>query len=209
MSSYLPGRSCADTTRTIVKTSAAKASALRAKIPSIAQKVAIAFLSMVLMMSLHGVFASNANAQEIESLTAKQLERVLENAGLSPNMRIDSKTGAPVAIGKVGEFNFVVRSLNCSGTPKACSEFLLFANFPLGRALSVNDMLAVNNYNESNVFGRAYVLRSSGESGEVGIDYVIELGGGVSMDHIESNLSRWGDVVAAFIQNMVASPAAS
>jgi len=75
--------------------------------------------------------------------------------------------------------------------------------------LSVADLVAVNNYNESQVFGRAYVLRSSGESGEVGVDYVIELGGGVSKEHIEENVARWADVVAAFIQTMTSSTTGS
>jgi len=147
------------------------------------------------------------NAQTIEALTADDIEQILTEAGLPPSMRTDSSNGAPVAFATVGETEFTVRAMNCSGRPLACRELLFFANFELGRQLTVGDFVSINNFNESNVFGRAYVLRSAAPAGEVGIDYVIELDGGVSKDHITSNVERWGDVVAAFIESFTASPA--
>lgn len=152
---------------------------------------------------------NTARAQTLSALTAEELEQVLSDAGLSPEMKTNSANNAPVALGTVGEHNFTVRSMNCSGNPKACSEFMFFANFQLNRPITVGDFVAINNYNETQVFGRAYVLRSSGRSGEVGIDYVIELDGGVSLDHVTQNVERWGDVVTAFIESMTASPAGS
>lgn len=155
------------------------------------------------------LLATSAAAQSIDSVNADELQSILENAGLNPELSIDSSSGAPVAVAELGDYKFFVRAMNCSGTPKSCSELMFFANFPLGRALSVQDLVAVNNYNESQVFGRAYVLRSSGQNGEVGVDYVIELAGGVSKDHIEENVARWADVVAAFIQTMTGSQTGS
>ncbi len=147
------------------------------------------------------------HAQSIEALTADDIEQILTEAGLNPSMRTDSSNGAPVAFATLGETEFTVRAMNCSGRPPLCRELLFFANFELGRKLTVGDFVSINNFNESNVFGRAYVLRSAAPAGEVGIDYVVELDGGVSKDHITSNIERWGDVVAAFIESFTASPA--
>jgi len=141
-------------------------------------------------------FTNNAAAETIASVSAEQLQAALDTAGLSPTMLSDAATGAPVASGAAGEFSFFVRALSCSGAPAACEDLIFFANFDLGRAATPNDYRIVNSFNDSQVFGRAYVLESKNQ---VGVDYVIELGGGVSEDHLAENISRWTDVIAAFV----------
>ena len=165
--------------------------------------------SILLIATLMLGLLTPAHAQTIESLTADELETVLSQAGLSPQMKTDSTNNAPVAFGQVGEYEFTVRAMNCGGSPQACGELMFFANFNLGRQLTVRDFFPINQFNESQVFGRAYVLMSSGENGEVGVDYVIELNGGVTKDHVTQNVERWSDVVTAFINSMTASPAGS
>ncbi|MEK7264696.1 MAG: YbjN domain-containing protein, partial [Pseudomonadota bacterium] len=54
----------------------------------------------------------------------------------------------------------------------------------------------INRFNDSQVFGRAYLIPGRNQ---VGVDYVIELDGGVTMDNITRNVSRWADVINAFI----------
>jgi hypothetical protein len=44
---------------------------------------------------------------------------------------------------------------------------------------------------------------------EVGVDYVIELEGGVAADHISTNIARWVDVIDAFIAHFSAGAAGS
>ncbi|GJL90450.1 MAG: hypothetical protein DHS20C04_01090 [Hyphococcus sp.] len=141
--------------------------------------------------------ASNAvRAQTLGSLTGDQLEDILSAADLSPSMMADSATGAPVATGKAGQFDFYVRALSCSGSPSACETLVFFANFELGRTVTANDYRLVNSFNDSQVFGRAYVLEGTSE---VGVDYVIELNGGVTENHLSQNISRWADVISAFV----------
>jgi len=147
------------------------------------------------------LFAQGAAAELRESVTAAELKSILEAAGMNPTLLADQTTGAPVAIGKAGEVEFVVRALDCSGTPAACENLLFFANFRLGRALTVRDYQIVNWFNESQVFGRAYVIPARNE---VGVDYVIELGGGVAKTHLEQNVQRWTDVIGAFIAKFTA-----
>lgn len=146
------------------------------------------------------------SAQVVEAVDAEQLETALAEAGLNPNMMSDSATGAPVAHGQAGDFTFFVRALGCSGEPMACENLVFFANFELGRAASPDDYRTVNNFNDSQVFGRAYVLE---RQAQVGVDYVIELGGGVTPDHLAENIGRWADVIAAFVDSFREGAAAS
>ncbi len=137
-----------------------------------------------------------AAAETIGAVTAEQLEAALSDAGLGPTMLEDASTGAPVANGRAGEFSFFVRALECSGKPAACENLVFFANFDLGRTATAQDFRIVNDFNDGQVFGRAYVLE---DKNQVGVDYVIELGGGVSEDHLSQNVSRWADVIGAFV----------
>jgi len=152
------------------------------------------------------VLFSTAQAQNIEAVTADELEAALSEAGLSPTIIADANTGAPVGSGKVGEFGFFVRALSCSGSPAACEDLMFFANFDLGRAAIEKDYRIVNSFNDSQVFGRAYIIESKNQ---VGVDYVIELGGGVSKNHLSENLSRWSDVIAAFVNKFTQGSASS
>ncbi len=140
--------------------------------------------------------AATASAQNLTAVTAAQLEEILADAGLNPEMTEEAATRAPVASGRVGDISFWVRALDCSGAPKACENLVFFANFTLGREATPQDFRIVNSFNDSQVFGRAYVIPGRGE---VGVDYVIDLGGGVAMDHITGNVARWADVLGAFI----------
>lgn len=152
------------------------------------------------------LWSGGVSAQTLSAVTADQLENVLASADLNPSMMADSKTRAPVATGRAGQFDFYVRALSCSGAPTACETLVFFANFKLNRAATANDYRIVNSFNDSQVFGRAYVLE---ESGEVGVDYVIELGGGVTEEHLSQNIGRWADVIATFVDKFRAGAAAS
>lgn len=83
---------------------------------------------------------------------------------------------------------------------------MFFANFDLGRDVSSGDYRAVNKFNESQVFGRAYVIE---RQSQVGVDYVIELGGGVTEEHLAENIGRWADVISAFVEKFREDQAAS
>jgi len=152
------------------------------------------------------MWSASASAQIVDSVSGEQLESALSAAGLSPTMMEDSASGAPVANGTAGEFSFFVRALSCSGAPQACENLVFFANFDLGRPASASDYRIVNSFNDSQVFGRAYVLANQNQ---VGVDYVIELGGGVTEEHLSENIGRWSDVISAFFAKFREGAAAS
>jgi hypothetical protein len=137
-----------------------------------------------------------ALAQTTSAVTSAELEQILGDAGLSVGVIEDAASGAPVASAQVGNVQFWVRGMECSGAPQACGTLIFFANFPLGRPIVQKDYEIVNRFNDSQVYGRAYLL--SGRD-EVGVDYVIELEGGVTADHLAANIGRWADVIGAFI----------
>jgi len=139
---------------------------------------------------------SSAAGQVLDSVNGDQLSAALSAAGLSPTMIEDAATGAPVARGAAGDFGFFVRALSCSGKPPACENLVFFANFDLGRSVTTKDYRIINSFNDSQVFGRAYILENQNQ---VGVDYVIELGGGVSPEHLAQNINRWADVISAFV----------
>lgn len=134
-----------------------------------------------------------------DSMGADEIAAMLEGAGFSTTMMSDKDNGAPVAVARLGQINFVVRALDCEGRPPSCSQLLFFANFNLGRSITGDDYKIVNDFNDSSYEGRAYVLEGSGE---IGIDYIIDLTGGVTAAHVESRLSRWQEVVARFLAEM-------
>lgn len=146
-----------------------------------------------------------AAAQMKTAVTGAELETILSDAGLSVTMIEDADTKAPVAHVEAGGIQFWVRALDCAGTPKACSTLVFFANFELGRPTAQGDYEIVNRFNDSQVFGRAYLI--PGRS-QVGVDYVIELDGGVSMENVTRNIARWADVINSFIGHF-SSPAAT
>ncbi|MFZ5618687.1 MAG: YbjN domain-containing protein [Pseudomonadota bacterium] len=137
-----------------------------------------------------------AAAQTKNSVTAAELEEILGDAGFPVDVIEDAESGAPVANVQADNVQFWIRALDCAGAPKACSTLVFFANFELGRASTPKDYEVVNRFNDSQVFGRAYLLPGRNQ---VGVDYVIELDGGVSMDNITRNIGRWADVINAFI----------
>ena len=157
--------------------------------------LAAAIIAAPMMALAAGVVPAAAGT--IDAVDAEQLEAALDAAGLSPAMLSDSASGAPVAHGSAGAFSFFVRAMGCSGEPPACDTLMFFANFELGRDVSPADYRAVNAFNDSQVFGRAYVLE---RQSQVGVDYVIELGGGVTPDHLAENIGRWADVISAFVE---------
>jgi hypothetical protein len=164
--------------------------------------VASAALSLALAAGFTGAAAQDVT----KGLTADALEALLDNANMSPDIVEDRETGAPVAIGQIGQINFVVRALDCEGRPQVCSQLLFFANFDLGRDATEDDYRIVNDFNDSSVEGRAYVLE---DTKQIGVDYYIDLTGGVTDEHVTSRLNRWQGVIEGFLQEMRAASTGS
>ena len=161
-------------------------------------------MKILAVMAAAAAATSGAFAQDMrpvrETMTGRQIEAALAEAGLSPTLIKDKRTGDPVAAGTLpGGMIFVARGIECEGAPKACQQVVLFANFDLGRDVTDQDFRIVNGFNDSNANGRAYVLPSKSQ---IGVDAVIDLTGGVTDEHVGSKLTRWPAVVGDFFQEM-------
>lgn len=143
-------------------------------------------------------WCASASAQMADRLTSDDILAVLEQAGFEVTMSTDKNNGTPVARASAGDLVFVVRAMDCDGTPLACSQLILFANFDLNRDTTDSDFKIVNDFNDSSLDGRAYVLD---RTNQIGIDFVVDLSGGVSPDHIADRLSRWEGIVSRFISD--------
>jgi hypothetical protein len=162
-------------------------------------------ISSAVLLATIGL-AAPAEAQLKTALTAEEIGAALSAAGLPAEITEDAQTRNPVASVQAGSIQFWVRALDCKGAPKACSTLMMFANFELGRDVSPKDFQTVNAFNDRQVFGRAYLLP---QRKEVGVDYVIELDGGVASDHIAKNIARWVDVIDSFIGHFKSEAAGS
>lgn len=145
--------------------------------------------------------SGSALAQPVSSLTLDQLERILKDAGFATETTTNENTGVETLGGTVkledgSDVIFWVTMRDCAGDPVACESVILFANFNLGREATPDDFRTANHYNDRQVFGRAYILE---EAHQVGVDYLIHLGGGVERQHLERAVARWPGIITAFL----------
>lgn len=167
-------------------------------------RTTIAAFGLAALMAL-GI-APAAGQTVSDSMSADEIEALLSGAGLSPNLIRDRDTGAPVAMARLGGVTFMVRAMDCEGRPARCSQLLFFANFALERAATDEDYRTVNDFNDSSLEGRAYVLEATDE---IGVDFTIDLTGGVTPAHVDSRLSRWQGIVEGFLTEMRAAQTGS
>ena len=159
-----------------------------------------------------GFGAASAAQQDVQDrISAAELEQVLRDAGLEPTMLKDGATGAPVAtvvfrdednldsFGRPQQTVFVVRAMDCGGVPMKCGQLVLFANFDLSRDVTEQDFRVVNEFNDTSVHGRAFVLENKRQ---IGVDFRIDMIGGVTGDHIDGRIERWPGVIREFRQRM-------
>lgn len=151
-----------------------------------------------------GVTIGSAAAQNLSKLTAVQVERALSDAGFSPKI-IKKNTKGKLVLGgtitqsKGSKIKFWVRTRGCKGKPTACENFIFFANFNLGRDVKSSDFHTMNSFNDTQVYGRAYVLK---KSKQIGVDLMLDLSGGVSRKHLSQRIQRWPKVVKKFMDRV-------
>ncbi|MEM8985575.1 MAG: YbjN domain-containing protein [Pseudomonadota bacterium] len=163
------------------------------------------FLAATLIAA--SIFAATAPAsaqngdQIVGGVTGMELQQILSAAGFSASVASDRSTGAPVIVGQAGQFPFYVRTFGCEddGGQERCDQLLFFANIELDREITEEDYKIVNRYNESKVFGRGYVIE---ERQAVGVDFAVNLRGGVTISNLADSVSNWINVLDDFIAQL-------
>jgi len=141
-------------------------------------------------------FVYPALAETKSTVNLSELEQILIAAGLEPEMEVSENDNEPYALVTANGYNFDVRAKQC--IPEGCQVILFFSNFDLGRDITQKDYRAVNTYNDSNLHGRAYVYEAKKR---VGIDFVLDLRGGVDTAYIQLNARRFPGLVQEFVDH--------
>ena len=95
--------------------------------------------------------------------------------------------------------NFTTRIMRCDDGI-TCKTVLMFANFALGRPARPGDYEAVNSYNDTYPFGRAYVYVDENGDASVGVDYVVDL----EDENVfgANEVSTFGIILSSFLDQM-------
>jgi hypothetical protein len=148
------------------------------------------------ILALALFIAAGAEAQTKTALTGAELEAVLRQAGFEPEMGKMENSGEPFATMKAQGYYFTARLREC--VVASCNLLMLYANFNLDRDVVDRDYVAVNAYNDQELYGRAYVFA---KENKVGIDLVVDLHGGVSLDYVRLSAERFPGMIKSFVDH--------
>lgn len=150
------------------------------------------------------LIASPVRADAIVSgLTAKEIVELLDAAGFNAENR--GGRGGPVIVGEANGIRFILRAFGCDRDQR-CDQLMFFANFNLGRPIEKADYELINSYNDSKLFGRGYVLD---EDQAIGVDFTVNLRGGVTETHVAQSVGLWVEVLNDFASKIRGAPLSS
>ncbi len=141
--------------------------------------------------------ASVSFAAHATPISPSQAEDVIESAGATLTGSQPAGEGSHTIDASLGEVNITVRLGNCA-EDDTCGYAMMFSTFDLGQAADANTLAKSNSYNDSYPFGRAFVVPSEDEGGDlVGIDYVIDLSGEAELD--AGDIAQFEQVLKSYI----------
>jgi len=135
----------------------------------------------------------------ITSLTAEQLMVILRRAGYVTRADKD-RAGRPVIRAQATTVRFNVRTFGCNQfEPRSCDRLLFEAKFALNRAPTEADVEAINQYNQTRVFGRGYLDR---DENIVVVDMPVNLRDGITAANLTDNITIWSQVLDSFMRQL-------
>ena len=144
----------------------------------------LAALAVILMTAV------SAQAQDDESyadLSGSEIVALLEAHGYSASLTTDS-AGDPLVMASADGLRFRVQTYDCnSSAPRRCRTLQMVSSFALERPPSAEDFIAMNDYNNQKVYGRAYI----DDNGDAAVDFTVNLSGGVSASNLMDNVGTW------------------
>lgn len=149
----------------------------------------------IVSVAIVWVLTTPAFADTKTHLTTDDFDLILRAAGFTPDLIIDEDTSEPFASMDHGGYKFSARGKEC--TAQGCTQILFFANFDMDRDITLSDYRALNSYNDNNVLGRAYAVE---KEQRIGIDFVVDLAGGVSTDHIRLGAQAFPELIVEFVE---------
>lgn len=159
---------------------------------------------MIRKLALIGAaFGLSLSASAVPT-TSTDVARIFEANGIT-NIDADPAEGdtalvsGSIDLGAGTPVNFTARIMRCEDGAN-CRTVLIFANFDLGREVRTNDYVAVNSYNDSYPYGRAYVFVDQDGMASVGVDYVVDLEDENAFG--ENEVETFRIVVSSFIDHI-------
>ena len=134
--------------------------------------------------------ATPASADDVQAQDPSGISAAMQQAGYRAQLGSDD-TGDPLIFSATGGSDFRVYFYNCTDNAD-CRTIQFYAGYSAPHTATLE---TINEWNENNRFGRAYL----GEDGIARIEMDIDLDdGGISQALFEDNLEYWAIVMSRF-----------
>ncbi len=132
-------------------------------------------------------------------LSGSEIVALLDAHGYSATLTTDPG-GDPLIMGAADGLKFRVQTYDCnSQAPRRCRSLQFVASFALEHKATSDDFMAMNDYNQKKVYGRAFI----DENGDAAIDFVVNLSGGVMAANLMDDVGTWKTyVLDTFVQHL-------
>ena len=140
-------------------------------------------------------------AQVISQLSYPTVLSLLADTGITAEL-VTSDDNVSYLVGTYRNTSFIMRLIDCqSEKAEACTTLAIFANFVEddGKTITDGDKTKINQYNENEVFGRAYY---SADGTALGVDMVVSIEGGTTDAFVKAQLVNWTEALGTFLQQL-------
>ena len=141
----------------------------------------------------------SADGTVYNDLSGSEIVELLDAHGYSATLTTD-EGGDPLVMGAADGLKFRVQTYDCnSQAPRRCHSLQFVASFALQHKATQDDFMAMNDYNQKKVYGRAFI----DENGDAAIDFVVNLSGGVLAANLMDDVGTWKTyVLTKFVQHL-------
>ncbi len=152
--------------------------------------------------------SSDTAPKLLTTLSYKTVADLLGGTEITSEL-VTSDDGVSYLVGTYRNTSFIMRLIGCE-TKKSekCTTLAIFANFleGEGQKITAEDKAKINQYNENEVFGRAYF---SEDETSLGIDTVISIEGGATDAYVKAQLGNWKRALGRFLSQLADEDAKS
>ena len=142
---------------------------------------------------------AGADGTVYNDLAGSEIAELLDAHGYSATLTTDDH-GDPLVMGSADGLKFKVFTYDCNNqAPRRCRSLQFVSAFSLGHKPTPDDYVAMNQYNNDRVFGRAFI----DTNGDAAVDFVVNLSGGVLAANLMDDVGTWKTyVLEKFIQHL-------
>lgn len=148
------------------------------------------------------VSLTSVSAQEgvYQDLAGSEVVALLDAHGYNATLTADD-FGDPLIMGSADGLKFQVQTYNCNdAAPRRCKTLRFLSSFAAPSSISADEVMkAMNDFNKSKVYGRAFV----NDDNDPTVDFRIDLSGGVTAANLMDQVGTWKSfVLDVFIEHL-------